>query len=659
MKKGLLWLGLVLAMILTIGACDIAKASDSDNEVSYSIPSYKGHLAIHEDGGATFTQEVTYDFSSSYNGQYVTLGSVKPLPKGFNIEENPTVTVSDKAEKITTENGVETVFTKRQIRVESEKLKDGIKLKVYNPGAYDKVVLKVTWQIKHMLDLYSDVAVLNWFPISDWDKSIGHVDFTVDGLDSNKGELYAHAGFFQKNPQVQRTDEGYNIQFDNFPAKGKLELHAYWPMTASLKSKNSTNIIDSSAKDKFLKQENDIVRNRKIYHIIFYGLFPGLLLVLFVIAIVLYSSVLRSTRPPRFPKDSRLYDIPQNLAPLVLAQNVYNQRFDISGLNSVTYPISFNHMVQATILDLIDRGNLSFSQSTEEPILEFVKRDGLADFELAFIEMLFDGQTQVKEKDMFSRYYINEDEIESQYKKAKNRTERDKLRSIGRNIRSLFLEDATRVTQGVENQEKQLGLPSLYRQLTPSESHLSSVANIMFISLYLLIAIGFFLLSIGFSSNLSLLYLLIFFPVITMHLIYRLQINGRANGCLVPENSDIYYQWHSFNNMIKSIGQFNQAELQSIVLWNRILVYATLYGQAKKVSDVLKRYNIHLSNPSLDAFTYSPVSFAMLYNSTALQNYVSASDTVSNFSINSSSGSGGFSGGGFSGGGGGGGGGAF
>ncbi len=659
MKKGLLWLGLVLAMILTIGACDIAKASDSDNEVSYSIPSYKGHLAIHEDGGATFTQEVTYDFSSSYNGQYVTLGSVKPLPKGFNIEENPTVTVSDKAEKITTENGVETVFTKRQIRVESEKLKDGIKLKVYNPGAYDKVVLKVTWQIKHMLDLYSDVAVLNWFPISDWDKSIGHVDFTVDGLDSNKGELYAHAGFFQKNPQVQRTDEGYNIQFDNFPAKGKLELHAYWPMTASLKSKNSTNIIDSSAKDKFLKQENDIVRNRKIYHIIFYGLFPGLLLVLFVIAIVLYSSVLRSTRPPRFPKDSRLYDIPQNLAPLVLAQNVYNQRFDISGLNSVTYPISFNHMVQATILDLIDRGNLSFSQSTEEPILEFVKRDGLADFELAFIEMLFDGQSQVKEKDMFSRYYINEDEIESQYKKAKNRTERDKLRSIGRNIRSLFLEDATRVTQGVENQEKQLGLPSLYRQLTPSESHLSSVANIMFISLYVLIAIGFFLLSIGFSSNLSLLYLLIFFPVITMHLIYRLQINGRANGCLVPENSDIYYQWHSFNNMIKSIGQFNQAELQSIVLWNRILVYATLYGEAKKVSDVLKRYNIHLSNPSLDAFTYSPVSFAMLYNSTALQNYVSASDTVSNFSINSSSGSGGFSGGGFSGGGGGGGGGAF
>jgi len=628
MKKFLIWLCCLIAFIVPVIS---VKADD----VSYRIPSYKGHLSISDNSSATFTQEITYDFESDYHGQYVTLGSAKPVPDGFYISGNPTVTA--------TVNGQ----TKPYVKVEASELSDGTKLKVYNQGhSGDKVVLKVTWQISRILNLYSDVAVLNWFPISDWDKSIGHVDFTVDGLDSNKGELYAHAGFFQN-------------QFDNFPAKGKLELHAYWPMTASLKSKNSTNIIDSSAKDKFLKQENDIVRNRKIYHIIFYGLFPGLLLVLFVIAIVLYSSVLRSTRPPRFPKDSRLYDIPQNLAPLVLAQNVYNQRFDISGLNSVTYPISFNHMVQATILDLIDRGNLSFSQSTEEPILEFVKRDGLADFELAFIEMLFDGQTQVKEKDMFSRYYINEDEIESQYKKAKNSTERDKLRSIGRNIRSLFLDDATRVTQGVERQEKQLGLPSLYRQLTSSETHLSSVANNIFVFLYILIAIGFFLLSIGFSSNLSLLYLLFFFPVITMHLIYRFQINGRANGCLVPENSDIYYQWHSFNNMIKSIGQFNQAELQSIVLWNRILVYATLYGEAKKVSDVLKRYNIHLSNPSLDAFTYSPVSFAMLYNSTVLQNYVSASDTVSNFSINSSSGSGGFSGGGFSGGGGGGGGGAF
>ncbi|MFR1969274.1 MAG: DUF2207 family protein [Streptococcus salivarius] len=144
----------------------------------------------------------------------------------------------------------------------------------------------------------------------------------------------------------------------------------------------------------------------------------------------------------------------------------------------------------------------------------------------------------------------------------------------------------------------------------------------------------------------------------TYHLFWYL-VKRRRQRCLDATQISTYYQWHSFKNMIKSIPSFKESELESVILWNRILVYATLYGQAKKVSDVLKRYNIHLSNPSLDEFTYSAAPFIMMNNVNYLESYVSASDTVSNFSINSSSGSGGFSGGGFSGGGGGGGGGAF
>ena len=35
-----------------------------EDEVEYSLPSYVGHLSIHDDGNATFSQEVTYDFDS-------------------------------------------------------------------------------------------------------------------------------------------------------------------------------------------------------------------------------------------------------------------------------------------------------------------------------------------------------------------------------------------------------------------------------------------------------------------------------------------------------------------------------------------------------------------------------------------------------------------
>ena len=52
----------------------------ADDDVRYTIESYVGRLHLQEDNQATFTQEITYVFSTGYNGQYVTLGSVDPLP---------------------------------------------------------------------------------------------------------------------------------------------------------------------------------------------------------------------------------------------------------------------------------------------------------------------------------------------------------------------------------------------------------------------------------------------------------------------------------------------------------------------------------------------------------------------------------------------------
>ena len=139
------------------------------DEVEYSLPSYVGHLSIQDDGNATFTQEVTYDFDSDYKGQYVTLGRIG----GYSIMDDPKVSA--------TVNGKE----KTDITVEKTDSYEGVKLKVYNSGSDgDRVVLKVTWQIQHLLNLYSDIAVLNWFPISDWDKGFGQIDFTVDVMEA-------------------------------------------------------------------------------------------------------------------------------------------------------------------------------------------------------------------------------------------------------------------------------------------------------------------------------------------------------------------------------------------------------------------------------------------------------------------------------------------
>ena len=615
-----------------------------EDEVEYSLPSYVGHLSIHDDGNATFSQEVTYDFDSDYKGQYVALGKIG----GYSIMDDPKVSA--------TVNGKE----KTDITVEKTDSYEGVKLKVYNSGSDgDRVVLKVTWQIQHLLNLYSDIAVLNWFPISDWDKGFGQVDFTVDGLDASQGELYAHAGYFGKDPHVKRTATGYQVHVDNLPASGKLELHAYWPMTNTLRENNQAYLLNKTNEADFLKKERNIKESKEKFRHLFYVILPLVILSFVLVGIFCYLIVLYSTRTPSFPRDARLYEAPQDLAPLVLAKNVYNQSFDKTGLKEETGPLKFKHMVQATILDLIDRGYLTFRREGDSNILTRIEKEGLSSFEGSFLDMLFDGRMEIRDSEMFSRYYLDKDALDKQFKSARTSYEREAIRSQGKRVKYQFTNDGYQVAKGVEKEEFALGLPKIYRDFSAKEKTFNILGVAALVLSMMLCSLSTLFLFAAFGSGLGFYYILGLLPIAGLTVLFWFLVKRRRQRCLDATQISTYYQWHSFKNMIKSIPSFKKSELESVILWNRILVYATLYGQAKKVSDVLKRYNIHLSNPSLDEFTYSAIPFIMLNNVNYLESYVSASDTVSSFSINSNSGSGGFGGGGFSGGGGGGGGGAF
>ena len=59
-----------------------------------------------------------------------------------------------------------------------------------------------------------------------------------------------------------------------------------------------------------------------------------------------------------------------------------------------------------------------------------------------------------------------------------------------------------------------------------------------------------------------------------------------------------------FGRMLKEIAHLNDAELQSLVLWNRLLVYAALYGVADQVTKVMK-LRIFIRKSSLNAFVYT------------------------------------------------------
>ena len=641
MKRFLLMISLIWSLVCTI---TIAHA---DDEVRYSIESYVGHLQLQEDSQATFTQEITYQFQTGYHGQYVTLGSADPLPKGFKIHRHPEVEAYVDGEK-------------REIRVEETDLEDGRQLKIYNARIVGGTVkIKVKWKIDHLLTFYKDIAELNWFPISDGDEKVAKLDFYVDGLDAKQGKLYAHTGYFNPPAQVERTATGYHIWTKDFPKNGKLELHGYWPMTEALRRDQANEINKGNGKEKFLKKEKSIEQKTFFYRTLLLKVVPIVSVLLFILAFIPWIRYFISTRTRRISKGVRLYEPPQNLPPLVLAKALYQLDFERMVMSREKGQLKFNHLIQATILDLIDRGNIRLTRDENGETLTCLHYEGLADFELKFIEMIFDQESEINISEVFSKYKIDKVALKKDFRAAKSDTQRDRIRKIGNDVQSLLKKDAQQLSKGVEKEIAKLGLPSYFRDLSEKEESFSKTGCALHFWLLLILFMSMCFLSFGFGSHLSSFYFWIILLLVLLFIPFYILVKIREEHLQSLENLDAQFEWMAFRNMIESIPNFNQAELESVVLWNRILVYATMYGQAKKVSQVLKNHQISLPYEDWDAVVWITTSSNSFLDGSTLMSYADDSYSVSSFSTNSSDGSGGFDGGGFSDGGGGGGFGAF
>ena len=641
MKRFLLMISLVWSLFCTI------TTAHADEEVRYSIESYVGHLQLQEDSQATFTQEITYQFQTGYHGQYVTLGSADPLPKGFKIHEHPQVEAYVDGEK-------------REIRVEETDLEDGRQLKIYNARIVGGTVkIKVKWKIDHLLTFYKDIAELNWFPISDGDEKVAKLDFYVDGLDAKQGKLYAHTGYFNPPAQVERTATGYHIWTKDFPKNGKLELHGYWLMTEALRRDQANEINKGNGKEKFLKKEKSIEQKTFFYRTLLLKVVPIVSVLLFILAFIPWIRYFISTRTRRISKGVRLYEPPQNLPPLVLAKALYQLDFERMVMSREKGQLKFNHLIQATVLDLIDRGNLRLTRDENGETLTCLHYEGLADFELKFIEMIFDQESKINIREVFSKYKIDKVALKKDFRAAKSDTQRDRIRKIGNDVQSLLKKDAQQLSKGVEKEIVKLGLPSYFRDLSEKEEALSKTGCALHFWLLLILFVSMCFLSFGFGSHLSSFYFWMIVLLVVLFIPFYILVKIREEHLQSLENLDAQFEWMAFRNMIESIPNFNQAELESVVLWNRILVYATMYGQAKKVSQVLKNHQISLPYEDWDAVVWITTSSNSFLDGSTLMSYADDSYSVSSFSTNSSDGSGGFDGGGFSDGGGGGGFGAF
>ena len=624
MKKTffLLVLGLFCLLPLSVFAID------------FKINSYQGDLYIHADNTAEFRQKIVYQFEEDFKGQIVGLGRAGKMPSGFDIDPHPKVQAA--------KNGAELADVTSEV-IEGA---DGYTVKVYNPGQDgDTVEVDLTWNLKNLLFLYDDIAELNWQPLTDSSGNIGKFEFHVRG-DKGAEKLFFHTGKLFREGTVEKSNLDYTIRLDNLPPKRGVELHAYWPRT------DFANATDQGLKgnrlEEFNKVEDSIVKEKEQSKQLLTWVFPSILSISLLLSVCFYFIYRRKTTPSvKYAKNHRLYEPPMELEPMVLSEAVYSTSLEeVSPLVKGAGKFTFDQLIQATLLDVIDRGNVSIISEGDAVGLRLVKEDGLSSFEKDCLNLAFSGKKEETLSNLFADYKVSD----SLYRRAKVSDEK-RIQAKGRQLKSSFEEVLKEMQEGVRNRVIFWGLPDYYRLLTGGEKALQVGMGVLTI-LSLFIGFGLFLYSLDVYGYLYIPLPILGFLGLVLAVFYywKLRLDNR-DGVLNEAGAEVYYLWTSFENMLREIARLDQAELESIVVWNRLLVYATLFGYADKVSHLMKVHHIQVENPDINLYVAYGWHSMFYHSSAQMSHYASVANTASTYSVSSGSGS---SGGGFSGGGGGG-----
>ena len=624
MKKTffLLVLGLFCLLPLSVFAID------------FKINSYQGDLYIHADNTAEFRQKIVYQFEEDFKGQIVGLGRAGKMPSGFVIDSHPKVQAS--------KNGAELTDVTSEVTEEA----DGYTVKVYNPGQEGDIVeVDLTWNLKNLLFLYDDIAELNWQPLTDSSGAIGKFEFHVKG-EKGAEKLFFHTGKLFREGTIEKSNLDYTIRLDNLPAKRGVELHAYWPRPDFASATDQG--LKGNRLEEFNKIEDSIVKEKNQSKQLLTWVFPSILSISLLLSICFYFIYRRKTTSSvKYAKNHRLYEPPMELEPMVLSEAVYSTSLEeVSPLTKGAGKFTFDQLIQATLLDVIDRGNVSIISEGDAVGLRLVKEDGLSNFEKDCLNLAFSGKKEATLSNLFADYKVSD----SLYRGAKVSDEK-RIQARGIQLKSSFEAVLKEMQEGVRNRVSFWGLPDYYRSLTGGEKALQVGMGFSTI-LPLFIGFGLFLYSLDVHAYFYIPLLILGFLGLVLAVFYywKLRLDNR-DGVLNEAGEEVYYLWTSFENMLREIARLDQAELESIVVWNRLLVYATLFGYADKVSYLMKVRHIQVENPDINLY----VAYgwhSMFYHSRAqMSHYASVANTASTYSVSSGSGS---SGGGFSGGGGGG-----
>ncbi len=497
-----------------------------------------------------------------------------------------------------------------------------IRIDFYFSALNETRTFTVRYSIKDVVTVYQDYGELYWKLQGDgWDFNIGEYSAVVNWkspIPMDNYFIWAHGplwGEFVKSDQ-----ESAFLHVENVPANTFVEIRVLLPSTYFTKTKRDGTIYESVVEEE-TRWANQANRERnKAKRLIFIGDFIKYSMVLISIFLIFLYFFLYSKygREHVVTKEFVYYrEPPSDLKPAIVGM-----------LNS--FKNYQNRFLEATILDLIRRKHIQYEEiegnflTRDHKLIKLEnKEDPLVEYESFLMdELLFENKTEVTMKGLKKKYDRLKDWYYKQFQEFKK-----------------LILNATKEHEFFD---------------TTSNKY-STMAIVIGVILLFVGFLGGMILSFTLYNDMDFTFM-IFIPVGLFYLFGQYALKRRTQ-----KGAEEYAKWKAFSSFMRDFSNLKQYGPNSIIIWERFLVYATIFGIASVVLKALKVVAPNLPDAN-NGVLFAPAFMAGgTLQFSSLSNAISGISAVSNSvsrvaSSSSSSGSGG--GGGFSGGGGGGGGGS-
>ena len=532
---------IILLFLLLFSTLTLVSADDDDR--SYTIDWGHIDLDVGNNGMLHVNETYYYTFKGTYNGVYRDI----PLKEGESIENIQIW--ADGAYPVLEESDV-----------------DGKKhLKIYlyadeehtQPISDTSVTIYISYNMKHVITLFNDVGALQ-FKLwgEEWDVDIGELTATINLPGKTGNSYYLNPQEF--NVSSSLTNGKIEATTTSIPKGDFYELLVLMPLS-DFNNATYAKHVNSDGKAMIEKNLNDSINSREIWNNIY--LILGLLSLLSPIsAIVVY---LKYGREPKVNYNGiyereLLTDDPPAVVNAMLNNKIGNP--DIHGF-------------EATILNLIDKKVIDLEtqnnekSNTKELILKLdeSKSENLAINEKNVINTLYRFSTDG---------VLNLSELNSQLSNRSNA--------------EWFLEQFRIWQESIKSEYLNDNVISSY--FNDSGSSIMNIISIVgFIAAIIMIVLGFTsTLSSGLYTLAGGILLIIFSAIVFL-------VPDDIFGQWTEKGRLFYLKWKNFKKFLNDNSLIKEHPPESIVVWNKYLIYGSALGVAENVYKSMK-----LQIPNID-----------------------------------------------------------